>query len=736
MTGLNKLDDQWVPLQIAVFTRWVNTQLKPVNAPELKDITQDLYTGVHLVQLAQVLIPKQAPRQWSREPIRNVDMVENCNLAIQMFEDDGVRFVNISGKDINDKNQKLILGLIWSLILKYSISKSVTSKDGEAEQASEKNSKDKLMLWAYDRVQNYPNMKDFKSYDMSMCALIDSYVPGMINYQELDPKDTEKNAKIVNDAMNELGIPVYIYPEDLVKTGDKVDEKTLLTQLSSAKQVLDNLPTDVKDRDIDISQEEIDEDAKRIDDEEAFLNKAIKEEKDTIAKEEADRLAAEKAEQERLAREKAEQERLAREKAEQERLAREKEEQERLARDAAEQERLDKEAAQRSSEFDNLRRIIEQLQHDLSDAQTRASDVRNKADAANRKASDLTAANDALRSENRVLKHTVKMMKDGSKGASERAVVISQIKNEVDDAKNSTNSVQSAQNEMKASLNTMNSNVECLTFEVKKLKDEAAKKKEKEATERALTVNDIDVDQIKGDVSNNMNLTNQLQQENTQLKQTMQGLQTKIDQLTSQINQRANAPVVIPDEYVQRVHDVHTQSSKANRKAADLHHDVEDIKNKNNSTSTCIEQLNAENQSLKDEMRTLKHEIKGLKDAAKEKEVPVEVPVASQIPDDLVDRVDDAQNHSKLANEDADYARNRASCANMKGDSAASKAIEANYKVDLLKIENEKLRSDLKVLKYEVKKIKRDYQEASNTKASDMLKDNNNIMDNNIMNVV
>lgn len=53
-------------------------------------------------------------------------------------------------------------------------------------------------------------------------------------------------------------------------------------------------------------------------------------------KQEAERLAAEKAERERLAAEKAEQERLAAEKAEQERLAAEKAEQERLASEKAE----------------------------------------------------------------------------------------------------------------------------------------------------------------------------------------------------------------------------------------------------------------------------------------------------------------------------------------------------------------------------------------------------------------
>lgn len=90
-----------------------------------------------------------------------------------------------------------------------------------------------------------------------------------------------------------------------------------------------------------------------------FLTLTDKEDAERLAREkaererlEAERLAREKEEAERLAREKAEAERLAREKAEAERLAREKAERERLeaelaAKDKAEAERLARERAER-----------------------------------------------------------------------------------------------------------------------------------------------------------------------------------------------------------------------------------------------------------------------------------------------------------------------------------------------------------------------------------------------------
>ena len=55
-----KVND-WVPLQIKVFTRWVNGQLQNANCEKIGEITKDLSNGVPLVELAQILTRKDAP---------------------------------------------------------------------------------------------------------------------------------------------------------------------------------------------------------------------------------------------------------------------------------------------------------------------------------------------------------------------------------------------------------------------------------------------------------------------------------------------------------------------------------------------------------------------------------------------------------------------------------------------------------------------------------------------------
>ena len=246
MSAETTQSNNWVQLQANVFTRWVQNRLKGYKNVHIDKITKDLSNGVALVELAETLTHKNAPRNWSTSPERTVDMVQNCDLAIDMFAKDGVDLVGISGKDINDNNEKLILGIIWSLILHYSIGQSVqinhenTKKNVKNDlQTKTKNEIKLLKSWAIDRTENYPNVHNFEPYELSMCALLDSYVPNKINYYSLNPSDTEHNSKLATNVMNDLGIPILIYPDDVL-SNSTIDDKTLLTQLSCMKSVLES----------------------------------------------------------------------------------------------------------------------------------------------------------------------------------------------------------------------------------------------------------------------------------------------------------------------------------------------------------------------------------------------------------------------------------------------------------------------------------------------------------------
>lgn len=256
MNYLAKVNDEWVPLQARVFSRWVSEHLKQFPQTKVEDITKDLSSGVALVELAEVLTHKKATHKWVESPKMNVQKVENCDLALNMFQNDGVKLVGMSGKDISDNNQKLILGLIWTLILHYSIGgsvnygQSITNKSNNQESVSKNDStaQKELLSWAIEKTDSYANVKSFKPYDLAMCALLDSYCPDKIKYSTLNYEDHQHNSQLATNVMRDLGISCYIYPDDLSKNDNQVDRKTLLTQLAAAKTVLSKVEVNETER--------------------------------------------------------------------------------------------------------------------------------------------------------------------------------------------------------------------------------------------------------------------------------------------------------------------------------------------------------------------------------------------------------------------------------------------------------------------------------------------------------
>ena len=131
-----------IPQQIKVFSKWVKCALSNNRLDvTIKDITKDLKDGVILVELSEVLVCKLAPRDWELQPKRTEDMVHNSELAIEMFTKDGVHLSGVTGKEVAESKEKFILGLLWTIILHYSIDKSVRfssdcSKAGDSSRFS------------------------------------------------------------------------------------------------------------------------------------------------------------------------------------------------------------------------------------------------------------------------------------------------------------------------------------------------------------------------------------------------------------------------------------------------------------------------------------------------------------------------------------------------------------------------------------------------------------------------
>ena len=89
----------------------------------------------------------------NKKPTFRSQKLENVNIALGFLEAEGLTLVNIDSTDIVDGKLKLILGLVWTLILHYSIAAPMhaiqSSEQGQEARAGE-TPKQQLLSWIQD----------------------------------------------------------------------------------------------------------------------------------------------------------------------------------------------------------------------------------------------------------------------------------------------------------------------------------------------------------------------------------------------------------------------------------------------------------------------------------------------------------------------------------------------------------------------------------------------------------
>jgi filamin len=134
---------------------------------------------------------------------------------------EGIKLVSIGADNILDGNRTLIMGLIWTIILRYQI---------QVEEGS--SAKKELLEWVRSKIPEY-NINNFTSDWQSgkaICALAEAVLPGQMNL----PRDFTNNP--VNDAQmgitkarENMNIPSIIDAEDMVQTPDELSNMTYIS---------------------------------------------------------------------------------------------------------------------------------------------------------------------------------------------------------------------------------------------------------------------------------------------------------------------------------------------------------------------------------------------------------------------------------------------------------------------------------------------------------------------------
>ncbi|KKA30371.1 hypothetical protein TD95_001032 [Thielaviopsis punctulata] len=217
---------RWITVQQKTFTKWLNTKIEVRNL-QVNDLVKDLSDGVILIHLLECLSHESLGRYASKPKLR-VQRFENANLSLDFIKSRGIQMTNIGAEDVVDGNRKIILGLIWTLILRFTINdineEGMTAKEG-------------LLLWCQRKTACYDevDVRDFSASwndGLAFCALLDIHRPDLIDYDQLDKADHRGNMQMAFDiAHKEIGIPKLLDVEDVCDVA-KPDERSLMTYIA------------------------------------------------------------------------------------------------------------------------------------------------------------------------------------------------------------------------------------------------------------------------------------------------------------------------------------------------------------------------------------------------------------------------------------------------------------------------------------------------------------------------
>ncbi|XP_068625866.1 spectrin beta chain, non-erythrocytic 5 isoform X2 [Battus philenor] len=230
---IKALQEERLHIQKKTFTKWVNSFLQKARM-EVEDLFVDLADGRRLLKLLEIISGERLPRPNSGR--MRVHKIENVNKSLG-FLHTKVRLESIGAEDIVDGNPRLILGLIWTIILRFQIQEIEIDVDEENESSEKKSAKDALLLWCQRKTSGYHgvhihNFTDSWRSGLGFNALIHAHRPDLFRWAEVPQADHVETLNHAFDvAHKHLGIPRLLDAEDVDTS--RPDEKSVMTYVAS-----------------------------------------------------------------------------------------------------------------------------------------------------------------------------------------------------------------------------------------------------------------------------------------------------------------------------------------------------------------------------------------------------------------------------------------------------------------------------------------------------------------------
>ncbi|KAN0030275.1 hypothetical protein ACTA71_010037 [Dictyostelium dimigraforme] len=211
----------WIDVQKKTFTGWANNYLKE-RILKIEDLATSLEDGVLLINLLEIISSKKILK-YNKAPKIRMQKIENNNMAVNFIKSEGLKLVGIGAEDIVDCQLKLILGLIWTLILRYQIQMSESDNSPKAA----------LLEWVRKQVAPYKvvvnNFTDSWCDGRVLCALTDSLKPGVREMSTLTGDAVQDIDRSMDIALEEYEIPKIMDANDM---NSLPDELSVITYVS------------------------------------------------------------------------------------------------------------------------------------------------------------------------------------------------------------------------------------------------------------------------------------------------------------------------------------------------------------------------------------------------------------------------------------------------------------------------------------------------------------------------
>ncbi|XP_051813192.1 plectin isoform X15 [Acanthochromis polyacanthus] len=266
-TWPNFIEDERDRVQKKTFTKWVNKHLIKAQR-RVSDLYEDLRDGHNLISLLEVLSGETLPRE--RDVVRSARLprekgrmrfhkLQNVQIALDFLRHRQVKLVNIRNDDIADGNPKLTLGLIWTIILHFQVSSSISDIqiNGQSEDMT---AKEKLLLWSQRMTDGYQGIRcdnfttswrDGKLFN----AVIHKHYPRLIDMSKVYRQTNMENLEhAFSVAERDLGVTRLLDPEDV--DVPHPDEKSIITYVSSLYDVMPRAEAPVRSNDLELRWQE------------------------------------------------------------------------------------------------------------------------------------------------------------------------------------------------------------------------------------------------------------------------------------------------------------------------------------------------------------------------------------------------------------------------------------------------------------------------------------------------